>query len=212
MLFGEVHHDFKPKLAHKNKNFITLVRIFLLEGVGFYAHVIVSTCKSVGGYIDVHDEYYPVKINTQTKEFIVIENQGEGANRQFRFRDRLKCENIDEMIEKVMMRCIEQPEVIFEPVEMRPEDLDSADWWRQGQDDPDFWKRGKESTGPTRIVKRDVPKDDQLPDKHGDKLPTDLKVPDTWEDPKDKRPPPPPPPPMPPPKKDDDPFGNIIKI
>ena len=212
MLFGEVHHDFKPKLAHKNKNFITLVRIFMLEGVGFYAHVIVSTCKSVGGYVDVVDEYYPVKINTQTREFIVIE-KGEGANRQFRFRDRLRCENIDEMIEKVMMRCIEQPDAVFEPVEMNMEELDSADWWKKGEDDPEWWRRNKQTTGPIRI-KREIPKDDLLPDKKKDKLPDNIKIPDTWEDLANgnQSPPSPPPPPTTPPKDDGNPFGNIVKL
>jgi hypothetical protein len=145
MIFGEVHSEFRPSMKHPNKNFITSVRIFLVEGLGFYAQVIVSTCKRSGGYMQVIDEYYPVKIDIQMKEFIVIE-KGEGTRRQFRFKDQLRCENIDQMIDLVIQAVSQEPDVTFEPHMISPEEVDNADWWKKGDDDPDWWRKGTEPT------------------------------------------------------------------
>jgi hypothetical protein len=144
MFFSDVFWDFQPNLNKANKNFITRVQIFLVEEKGYYGQVYVTTCKKVGGFFEVLENVHPVKIDLETKQFVTIEKD-HGEKRGFRFQDRLKCENIEKMIEFVIEKIVSEPDAVLTPVEgMDGEipDVDDADFWKDKHDDPDWWRKG----------------------------------------------------------------------
>lgn len=144
MFFSDVFWDFQPNLNKANKNFITRVQIFLVEDKGYYGQVYVTTCKKVGGFFEVLENVHPVKIDLETKQFITIEKD-HGEKRGFRFQDRLKCENIEKMIEFVIEKIVSEPDAVLTPTSIDDgfDPDDAEDWKKNGSfEDPDFWKHG----------------------------------------------------------------------
>jgi len=145
--FGAIHYDYNPDLRKINKNYITMVQIFLIEGKGYYGQMYVASCKKKGGFFEIVENMHPVKIDLELKQFITIEKE-HGEKRGFRFQDRLKCENIESVIDGVIGRIVETPEAEFQPVQNMEEDpdVDDADWWRDKHEDPDWWKKGPQGS------------------------------------------------------------------
>ncbi len=143
LFFGDVHDNFTPNLNKANRNYITRVQVFLVEEKGYYGQVYVTTCKKTGGFFEVLENVHPVKIDLDNKQFITIEKE-HGEKRGFRFQDRLKCENIEKMIDFVVTKIVSEPDAILTPVDgmEQDQDVDDADWWKDKHDDPDWWKKG----------------------------------------------------------------------
>jgi hypothetical protein len=141
--FGSIHYEYNPDLRKINKNYITMVQVFLIEGKGYYGQLYVASCKNKGGFFEIAENMHPVKIDLELKQFITIEKE-HGEKRGFRFQDRLKCENIEAVIDSVIGKIVETPEATFEPVpNMDPEfDPDEPESWQEGHSDPDWWRKG----------------------------------------------------------------------
>jgi len=148
MFFGDIVDEFRPDLNKSGKNFITRVQVFMVEGKGYYGQVYVTTCKKTGGFFNVVENMHPVKIDLELKQFITIEKE-HGEKRGFRFQDRLKCENIEKMIDFVVSRIVQEPDATLTPVlgMDQEQDVDDADFWKDKHEDPDWWKKGPPKEG-----------------------------------------------------------------
>jgi len=156
--FGIISDDFSPSLKHMGKRYITGCEIFLLEGHGFYATAMMSYCEKSGGMFEVKHEIYPIKIDVENKQFLIIGNgniadkiteiiakdmMGEAVRKTV--GECMKVENIDKMVDNVIAAICGEPldELIFQRAEEN--DDNSADWWKgDNKDDGESWKKGYE--------------------------------------------------------------------
>ena len=143
-VYGEVWDEFSPSLQNKYKNYLTKACIFELQGHGFYAQAVMSTCKMANGMFDVVHKVYPIKIDVENKKFLMI-----GANGPRLIQEVMKVENVDKFIDLVIAAIVQEPQAEIK-FQMAEGDPDNDNWWRgknpnDPQSSPDWWKKGGEN-------------------------------------------------------------------
>ena len=146
--YGIVYDEHKPSLFGPIKNYLTEIRIFeiVVEGIsqGFYAQAIVTSCERDGeGGLEPTDKIYPIKIDLDNSQFVLIEHIG-GSKMEHNLKDRLQVENIAKMIDLTIAKITQTPEQEIQFVELGKNSGDYTDgeFWKQGKDDPNWWQRG----------------------------------------------------------------------
>lgn len=139
--FGFAYDKYTPSKKDRSKNYITKCDIFLIDGHGYYAQAIVSTCRMRGGMVDIDSKVYPIKIDIEKKQFLMITSEKGLCT----FEECLKVENIEKMIDLVIAAVMNEPQAEIKFVSA--EEPDTADFWKTKNEDPDWWKKGGKPFG-----------------------------------------------------------------
>jgi len=147
-IYGIVYDEYKPSFFGPIKNYLTEIRIYEIVlpdkgSQGFYAQAIVTSCEKTADGITPVDIIYPIKIDLENQQFILIEKV-DGSKMEHNLKDRLQVENISKMIDLTIAKITQMPEGEIQYVELNPDfDYTEGESWKgTGMRDPSWWKHG----------------------------------------------------------------------
>lgn len=142
--FGEIHDDFRPNMSKPHHAYITAIVLFQFEGHGYYGQAYVSSLKFENGMLVPDEQIHPIKVDVENKAFLIMEPDV-GSKFEFNIKDRIKVENIDSMVDKVIWAIVQEP---LGTLDFRmQENPDEGEFWKDKKDggwlnDPDWWRKG----------------------------------------------------------------------